>query len=112
MQGALIGAIMSIYFKIKELPMCSQRTTLIPNHNTRRGSRHKVAYPNYIPKIVHGHRYLKNMACVIGTHKDIQQIPTHRAYGHAIGKVGYEMGEVGIMVSGRKSLAPPKLIHH
>ena len=31
-QAALTGAIMSTYFKTEELPMCSQRTTLIPNH--------------------------------------------------------------------------------
>ena len=72
-QAALIGAIMRTYFKIEKLPMCSRRTTLIPNHNIRGGSRHKVTHPYHIPKIVHGHGYLTNMACVLGIKKDIQQ---------------------------------------
>ena len=53
MQVALIGAVMHTYFKIEKLSMCSQKTTLIPNHNIHGGSRHKVAFPYYIPKIVH-----------------------------------------------------------
>ena len=96
--AALIGAIMCTYFKMEELSMCSRRSTLIPNHNIRRGSRYKVTYPYYIPKVVHSHGYLINMACVLGIEKDIRQIPTHRAYGHAIGKMRHERGELGIMV--------------
>ena len=54
-QAALIGTIMRTYFKTKEVPMCLRRTTLIPNHIIRRGSRDKVTNLYYIPKIVHGH---------------------------------------------------------
>ena len=78
--------------------MCSRRTTLIPNHNIGGGSGHKVTYPYYIPEIVHSHGYLINVACVLGIKKDIRQISTHRAYGHAVSKMSYEIGEVGIMV--------------
>ena len=91
-QAALIGTIMCTYFKIKELPMWAQRTVLIPNHYIRRGSRHKVTYPYYIPKIVHSHGNLINMACVFGIEKDIRHIPTT---GHAISKVGHEIGPLG-----------------
>ena len=70
-QAALRGAIMSTYFKIEELSIRSRRTTLIPNHNIRRGSWHKVAYPYSIPKIVQSHGYLIYMACVLGIEKDI-----------------------------------------
>ena len=52
----------------------------------------------YIPEIVHSHGYLINVACVLGIKKDIRQISTHRAYGHAVGKLCYEIGEVGNMV--------------
>ena len=71
-QEALIGAVMCTYFKFEKRPMCSQRTTLIPNHNIRGGSQHKVTYTYYIPKIVHSHGYLINMACVLGIEKDIR----------------------------------------
>ena len=74
MHAALIGAIMCTYFKSEKLSMCSQRTTLTPNHNIDimpGGSWHKVAYPYYIPKIVHSHGYLINMACILGIEKDI-----------------------------------------
>ena len=54
-QAALIGAVILTYYKIEKQPMCSRRTMLIPNHNIRGGSRHKVAYPYYIPKIIHSH---------------------------------------------------------
>ena len=54
-QAALIGAVMRTDFKIEKLPMCSRRTTLIPNHNIGGGSGHKVTYPYYIPEIVHSH---------------------------------------------------------
>ena len=111
-QAALIGAVMHTYFKIEKLPGCLQRTTLIPNHNIRGGYQHRVTYPYYIPKIVHSHRYLINMACILGIEKDIQQISTHRAYGHVDSKMCYEIREVGIMVVRRKSLLPPYLIHH
>ena len=70
-QVTLIGATMRTYFKIEELPMCSRRTTLIPNHNIRRGLWHKDTYPYYIPKIVHGQSYLTNMGCVLGVENDI-----------------------------------------
>ena len=103
---------MRTYFKIEELPMCSRRTTLIPNHNIRQGSQSKVTYPYYIPKIVHSHRYLINMAYVLGIKKDIRQISTHRGYGHAIGKMCHELGDVEKVVVRRKSLVPPNLIHH
>ena len=92
-QAALIGAVMRTYFKIEKLPMCSRRTTLIPNHNICGGSRRKVAYPYYIPKIVHSHGYLINMACVLGIEKDIRQISTHRAYGHAAVKCVTKYGK-------------------
>ena len=46
---ALIGAVMRTYSKIEKPSMCLRRTTLIPNHNIHRDSRHKVAYPYYIP---------------------------------------------------------------
>ena len=95
-QAALIGAVMRTYFKIEKLPMCLRRTTLIPNNNIRGGSWRKVTYPYYIPKIVHSHGYLINMARVLGTEKDIRQISTHRANGHAVGKMCYEIQEVGI----------------
>ena len=111
-QAALIGAVMHTYFKIEKLPMCSRRTTLIPNHNICGGSQQNVTYPYYIPKIVHSHCYLINMACVLGIEKDIRQIPTHRAYGHAVGKMCYEIREVGMTVVRRKPLLPPYLIHH
>ena len=97
-QVSLIGAVMHTYFKIEKLPMCSQRTMLIPNHNIRGGSGHKVTYPYYISKIVHSHGYLMNVECVPGIEKDIRRISTHRAYGHDVGKMWYEVGEVGIMV--------------
>ena len=97
-QAALIGAVMRTYFKIEKLPMCSRTTTLISNHNIRGGSRHTVTYPYYIPRIVHSHGYLRNMACVLGIEKDIRQISTHRACGHAVGKMCCEIREVGIMV--------------
>ena len=70
-QAALIGAVMRTDFKIEKLPMCSRRTTLIPNHNIGGGSGHKVTYPYYIPEVVHSHDYLINMACVLGIKKDI-----------------------------------------
>ena len=70
-QAALIGAVMRTDFKIEKLPMCSRRTTLIPNHNISGGSGHKVTYPYYIPEIVHSHGYLINVACVLGIKKDI-----------------------------------------
>ena len=92
------AAVMRTDFKVEKLPMCSRRTTLIPNHNIGGGSRHKVTYLYYIPEIVHSHGYLINMACVLGIKKDIRQISTHRAYGHVVGKMCYEIGEVGIMV--------------
>ena len=84
-QAALIGAVMRIYFKIKKLPMCSRRTTLIPNHNIRGGCRHKVTYPYYISKIAHSHSYLITIACIL------------------MGMLLYEIREVGIMVVRRKS---------
>ena len=62
----LVSAIVITYFIFKELSVHSRRTTLIPNRNIRRLSRHKITYPYYIPKVVHGHRYLINMACVLG----------------------------------------------
>ena len=62
----LVSAIVITYFIIEELSVHSRRTTLIPNRNIRRRSRHKITYPYYIPKVVHGHRYLINMACVFG----------------------------------------------
>ena len=62
----LVSAIVITYFIIEELSVHSRRTTLIPNRNIRRRSRHKITYPYYIPKAVHGHRYLINMACVPG----------------------------------------------
>ena len=52
-QAALIGAVMRTNFKIEKLPMCSRRTTLIPNHNIGGGSGHKVTYPYYIPERPH-----------------------------------------------------------
>ena len=61
----LVSAIVITYFIIKELAVHSRRTTLIPNRNIRRRSRHKITYPYYIPKVVHGHRYLINMARVL-----------------------------------------------
>ena len=69
------------------LSMCSRRTTLIPNHNICRGSRYKAAYPYYIPKIVHGHGYLTNMACILGIEKDIRQFTTYITSAKA-GKAG------------------------
>ena len=78
-QAAIIGAIMRIYFKIEEPPMCSQRTTLIPTHNIRRGSQH---IHTIFPRLPTATVILYNMARVLGIEKDIQQIPTHRAYGH------------------------------
>ena len=65
-QAALIGAVMATHLKIKELSMCSRRTTLIPNHNLGGGSGHKVTYTYYIPQIVHRHGYHINLACVLG----------------------------------------------
>ena len=62
----LVSAIVITYFIIKELSVHSRRTTLIPNRNICRLSRHKISCPYYIPKVVHGHRYLINMACVLG----------------------------------------------
>ena len=62
----LVSAIVITYFIIEEVSVHSRRTTLIPNRNIRRRSRHKITYPYYIPKVVHGHRYLINMACVLG----------------------------------------------
>ena len=62
----LVSAIVINYFILKELSVHSRRTTLIPNRNIRRLSRHKISCPYYIPKVVHGHRYLINMACVLG----------------------------------------------
>ena len=97
-QAALIGAVMRTCFKVEKLPMCSRRTTLTPNHNIRGASGHKVTYPYYIPEIVHSHGYLIHVACVLGIKTDIRQISTHRAYGHAVGKMRYEIGEVGMMV--------------
>ena len=53
-------------FKMEKLSMCSRRTTLISNHKIAGGSGHKVTKPYYIPKIVHRHGYLINVACVLG----------------------------------------------
>ena len=65
------------YFKTEKLLRCSRRTTLIPNHNIHGGSQHNVTYPYYIPKIVHSHGYVINMACILGIEKDIRQISTN-----------------------------------
>ena len=45
MQAALVSAIVLAHFIIKELSVCSRRTTLIPNRNIRRHSKHKITYP-------------------------------------------------------------------
>ena len=45
----LVSAIVITYFIIKELSVHSRRTTLIPNRNIRRLSRHKITYPYYPP---------------------------------------------------------------
>ena len=71
MQAALVSAIVSTYFIMKELVVCSGRTTLIPNRNIRRWSLHKIAYPYYIPKVVNSHRYIVNMAYALGIEQHI-----------------------------------------
>ena len=82
-QVALIGAAMRTNFEIEKLPMCSRRTTLIPNHNIGGGSGHKVTYPYCIPEIVHSHGYLINMACVLGIKKERGlRVPNPNSRGH------------------------------